>query len=186
MEETAHLINTLKDTQKALKTNNSAQLQALSNQTIHSASIHQHTDYVIIAVIIYSLSKLIYRKNGVSIKNWDAFVKKINAQLTLAIKALQEHKQDKFLQYIEQTRKTLTGISPNLKQYIQDVLRKASINKASKIYEHGISLGQTAKLLGITGWELAEYVGQKGIPEAKHNLTRDIRQRARMAVEFFG
>jgi predicted transcriptional regulator len=72
-----------------------------------------------------------------------------------------------------------------MKPYIQEVLRKASINKASKIYEHGISLGQTAQLLGITQWELSEYSGQTNVSDNDYNKTLDIKKRAKMALEFF-
>ena len=62
-------------------------------------------------------------------------------------------------------------------------MRKASINKASRIYEHGISLGKTAQLLGITQWELTEYTGQKR--EEKPYGALSAKKRAQMALEFF-
>ena len=49
--------------------------------------------------------------------------------------------------------------------YIQHVIDEANVKKASKIYDHGISLGQTAQLLGISHWELMRYVGHTKIPE---------------------
>ena len=64
-------------------------------------------------------------------------------------------------------------------------MHKASVNKASKIYEHGISMGRTAKMLGITQWELSEYTGQKNVPDNPYNETFDVRKRAEMAMEFF-
>ena len=45
------------------------------------------------------------------------------------------------------------------------MFRRARINKASRIYEHGISLAQTAELLGITQWELMKYLGQTKIAD---------------------
>jgi predicted transcriptional regulator len=83
-------------------------------------------------------------------------------------------------------RKTLSSLSVNLKPYIEEVMRKASINKASKIYEHGISLGQTANLLGISQWELSEYTGQTSIADTNYNNTINTKKRAQMAMEFFG
>ena len=72
-----------------------------------------------------------------------------------------------------------------MKPYINEVLRKASINKASRIHEHGISLGQTAKLLGITQWELSEYIGRKEITDRRYSQTINTKIRAKMAMEFF-
>ena len=72
----------------------------------------------------------------------------------------------------------------SLKQYIQDVFKKAAINKGSKIYEHGLSLEHTAKLLGTSQWELSEYIGQKHF-DVQQVQTIDIKERAKMALEFF-
>ena len=45
----------------AIEDGNPVNLNDLSNRTIHTASIEQDTDSVILAVIIYSLSKIIER-----------------------------------------------------------------------------------------------------------------------------
>jgi predicted transcriptional regulator len=97
-------------------------------------------------------------------------------------------KHENFAEYensIALLMKSLTLILPNMKYYIQEVIRKASINKASKLYEHGLSMEQTSKLLGITQWELSDYIGQSPISEAKESQTVDIKKRAKLALEFF-
>jgi len=185
MEEKEHIIKVLKETILALGNNDSSKLQQLSNKTIHSASINQHTDSITIAIIIYTLSKIVSRKPNLKINNWNLFIKKLNASLYLAIKYLEENDTKRFNEYIEETRKKIDNLSINLKPYIKEVLRKASINKASKLYEHGLSRSQTAKLLGITEWELSEYIGQKSIHETPYNLTLNTKKRAKMAMEFF-
>jgi len=185
MDEKEHIINILTETKLALQTNNSLKLQHLSDKTIHSASIDQHTDSITIAIIIYTLSKIVSRRPYLKIKNWELFVKKINSSLSLGIKSLEDNNQKKFHKYLEETRKRISNISVNLKPYIIEVLRKASINKASKLYEHGLSRSQTAKLLGVTEWELSEYIGQKSIHEGPYNLTLNIKKRVEMALEFF-
>jgi len=185
MEEVEHVISILKEIKQSLKEEDSVKLKELSNQTIHAASIQQHTDSITLAILIYTLSKLLERKESLKVKNWDSFIKKINSFITLAISALEEKKEDKYIEYLERIRKTISSISISLKPYIEEVLRKASINKASKMYEHGISLGQTAKLLGVTQWELTEYAGQTKISDDYYNSTLDIKRRAQMALEFF-
>ena len=64
-------------------------------------------------------------------------------------------------------------------------MQKAKINKASRLYEHGISMEKTAKLLGISQWELAEYVGPMGASEYPQTQTLDIKKRVKKAMEFF-
>lgn len=185
MEEVGHIIEVLEKVKKAIKEEDVVSLKELSNQTIHTVSAHQDTGNVTMAVIVYALGKLIERKSSLKIKNWNLFTKKIDSEFTLAIKALQEDKQKEYEKYMQMARKSITSTSLNIKPYIQEVLRKASINKASKIYEHGISLGQTAEILGVSLWELSEYTGQTKIPDAKYNVTISAEKRAKMALEFF-
>jgi len=185
MVEKEHIIDVLEEAKHALKTSNSLKLQHLSNQTIHSASIHQDKDSITIAVIIYTLSKIILRKSNLQIKNWPTFIKRFNGQVDLAIDSMQKDRLDKFNYYLEKARASLSNLSINLKPYIQEVLRKASINKASKLYEHGISLSQTSKLLGITRWELAEYIGQKNLDERPYSKSINTKRRIQMAMDFF-
>lgn len=185
MEEVSHVIKVLQEAKEALKREDVLKLNELSNQTIHSASSSQDTGSITIAILVYTLSKLVERKYYLKIKNWNLFIKKIDLSFSLAIKALKDSKIDKYEKYIEMTRKSIVAASVNLKPYIEEVLRKASINKGSKIYEHGISMGQTSKLLGITKWELSEYTGQTKIADIKYSITLDIQKRAKMALEFF-
>lgn len=185
MEEVGHVINVLEQTKEAIESEDVLKLKELSNLTLHAASTAQDTGSVTIAVIVYALSKIIQRREIFKIKNWKVFTKKIDGTIDLAIKALKEDKIDKYEKYMEHLRKTITSTNLNIRHLIQDVLRKASINKASRIYEHGISLGHTAQILGITEWELSEYAGQTRIPDVKFNVTISAEKRAKMAMEFF-
>ncbi|MBX4212430.1 hypothetical protein KW787_03190 [Candidatus Pacearchaeota archaeon] len=184
MEEPEHIAQVLQGVKRGLVQQDSALLKELSNQTIHCACTVQDTGSITIAVLVYALSKLIERKDYMRIKKWSLFTKRFNAFLDLAIKAAKEENEEKYTSYLFQARKALTSISVNLKPYIEEVIHKASINKASKIYEHGISLGQTSNILGVTQWELSEYMGQSQKGE-EYNRTLDVRKRAKMALEFF-
>lgn len=184
-EEIDHQLSVLEKTQDSLKNKNIFLLKELSNQTINTASSHQDSASITIAVIIYTLSKLVEREDYSKIPSWDKFVKKFNATLDLAIKALNDEKDKAYEKYIDKARQIIESQSIALKPYIQDVLKKASINKASRIYEHGVSIEQTAKLLGITQWELSDYIGGKDLADIKQNQTLSVKQRAKMALEFF-
>ena len=185
MEEITHVIEVLTRARRALEQEDAAELKQLSDQTIHAASVYQHTDYMFVAVIIYTLSKIIERKDKLQIKNWQQFMREINSLLSLAILSLQHHKQGQFIKFLSKIKRYMENNSKDLRPLIEEVLRKASINKASKIYEHGISLSKTTKLLGVTPWELTEYIGEKENPHIQLNKTIDIKERARMAMEFF-
>lgn len=183
-KEVEHVIKVLKDAQTALRNNNSMMLQQLSDQTIHSASITQHTDFITIAVLIYSLNKLILNRIRMPIRNWDLFVRKVNDELSKAITELRNEDSEEFARHLEHCKELLKGLSPNLRPDVEDVIQKASLNKASKIYEHGISLAQTSRLLDVSQWDLLNYVGQRTQAENPLNKTLDVKKRAKMAMEF--
>lgn len=183
MEEVEHVIWVLEQTNEALLEEDSEKLKELSNQTIHSASYYQDRGSIALAVLVYSLGKLIERKDYSKIRAWNSFKKKFTSWFSLAIKSLKQKKFEAYEKYLAQSRKALENTSINIKPYIEEVLRKASINKASRIYEHGISLGKTAQLLGITQWELTEYTGQKKEDSSYGALSA--KKRAQMALEFF-
>ncbi len=185
MQEANHIIDVLTKARYSLEKEDTKELRNLSDQTIHSASVYQHTDYILVATIIYALSKIVERKDKIHIKNWTQFIRDINTFLSLAISSIQRGKHSEFIKFLSKTKRCIENSSQNLKPIIEELLRKASINKASKIYEHGISLSKTTKLLGVTPWELSEYIGEKENTQTKLNKTIDAKQRMQMAMEFF-
>lgn len=184
-DERAHVAQVLIEAQQALRENDSAKLQELSNQTIHTASISQHTDAIMIAVLMYTLGKLSMKKSDLKIKKWEEIVTKINSLIGISVSAFLEKNDSAFNQNLQRCLKAIESFSGNLKPYIKEVILKAEINKASKIYEHGISLAQTASLLGVTQWEMLEYIGQGPSAERPENRTMYEKDRAKMALEFF-
>lgn len=185
MKEKEHVLRILKQAKSAVKREDTIELKGLSNQTVHTASIEQDPDNIAIAVIIYSLSKIIERKKYTHYKEWPNFYKKYINNINNAIKALEKDNLVGFRKSIREIRRDIIRLSGRFKKYIQDVFRKAEINKASRIYEHGISMEQTAKLLGITVWELAEYAGQTGISDVNITVTMPIRDRIKQAEDIF-
>jgi len=183
MQEKENVLRIFEETKDAIKKEDVVKLRELSNQTIHTASLSQDSDSVAVAIIVYSLSKIIERKYSGA----GGFYKTIISAIDNSIIALKKNDEKKFKENLELVRKAINKLSGNLKKYVQDVFRKASINKASKIYEHGISMEKTAKLLGITMFELASYAGQKEeISEVPESKTLDVRSRIKLAMEMFG
>jgi predicted transcriptional regulator len=184
MEDRTHVIHLLQQASEALKQNDPVVMKDLSNQTIHCASCVQDSGNIAVAVLTYALSKIIERRQHYKIKNWPALSKKISLYLESAAHELSNENYVKYEDFLKSIRASLEAVS-NLKAAIAEVLRNAAINKASKLYEHGISLGQTANLLGITQWELSEYTGQRVDTAPSINQAFDARKRAQMALEFF-
>jgi len=184
MEEKSNVLEILNATKSAIVKKDVVLIKKLSDRTIHTAAITQDPDNIAIAVIVYALSKLIEREKYHKMPGWSRFFRTYMSCIDKAISALKKDDMPEFTQQIKKIRKAINKLSGRLRDYIADVFRKASINKASRIYEHGISMEKTAKLLGITLWELAEYAGQK-IHDAELSITLEPRERIEMAEEFF-
>jgi hypothetical protein len=160
-EEVGHIIQVLEDAKKALIAEDPLQLKELSNQVVHSLSIYQSEGLIAISVILYALSKLIERKEHLTLKDWGIFVQRTNASFEKAAQALKEGSQKEFEDNLISIRNSIEKIT--IKPFVQEVLKKAEINKASRLYEHGISMAQAASLLGISQWELMNYIGKTTI-----------------------
>jgi len=186
MQEKENVLRILQETKDAMKNNDAIRLKGLSNQTIHTASIAQDPDNIAVAVAVYSLSKIVEREKYREYAGWKDFYKNIVSSIESSITAIKKNDDKKVKENLAFITKSVSKLSGELKIYIQDVFRKAQINKASKIYEHGISMEQTANLLGITLFELAGYAGQKPeTSEAPLTKTLDVKSRIKTAMDLF-
>ncbi len=170
----------------AIKGNDIKTLKDLSNETIHDASVYQDRYSITIAVLFYSLSK-IYERNVHynQFKGWNLFCDNCIKELEEARRYLELGDLDSFDNALSRHIKLMGKIDRKLKQYIQDVFYNAKINKASRIYEHGISIGRTAELLGISRFELMDYIGTTYIADVEHNLTLSAADRLKIARGLF-
>lgn len=185
MEERENILKILQGTLDAVKRNDSFRLKDLSNQTIHTASITQDPENIALAVIVYSLSKIVERPMYRGKQGWSKFYKGVVKEIEHSIDALKQKDDTHLKVHIEGLRNRIERVSGSLRKYIQEVFIKARINKASRIYEHGISMGKTAKLLGITMWDLAGYAGQTGIGDVNLGKTMEVKDRVKIAEEIF-
>ncbi len=185
MQEKENILRIFQETKEALKIGDSATIKNLSNQTINTASLTHDPDNIAVAVIVYSLSKIIEREGYKKFPGWSKFYNTYIKAIDKIITAIKKDDEKEAGENLKLIRKAIDSLSGKLKEYIQDVFRKASINKASRIYEHGISMERTAKLLGITMYELAVYAGQTEISNVPLGKTMDTKKRIKLAMEIF-
>lgn len=153
------------------------ELKELSNHTIHNASVFQDQDSVQLAVVIYALSKIIYREGG-------EIPKEIVVDI---IKARDFLKKDQFKEYdsiIKRIFGKISRIDDKLKMYIEEVIEQGAIKKGSGIYAHGISMAQAADILGISQWDLMNYVGKTRIADISYGR-KDVISRLKLARGLF-
>lgn len=155
------LINILSDAIEIIKKNEIPKLKELSNHTIHNASIFQDEDSIAVAVIIYAISKIMERGNP-----------KPDKTINLMSQAIKHLEKDDLMSYkaiIKELFEFISHIDSKLKMYIDEVITQAEIKKGNKIYDHGVSLGQAASILGISQWELMNYVGKTRVSDSAYD-----------------
>ncbi len=152
------------------------ELKELSNHTIHNASIFQDSDSISIAVAIYALSKLLER----------------GVYTTKSTNLLKECKQNllgndyhAFKESLKKLFKLISYYDKRLKLYIEDVIDQGQIKKGSKLYEHGLSIERAASLLGISQWELMDYIGKTRIADSD-TIDSMTKNRLNLAKKIFG
>ncbi|RMF06093.1 hypothetical protein D6764_03105 [Candidatus Woesearchaeota archaeon] len=176
-EEVKHdILSVLRSAVKKLKHARFDELKELSNHTIHNASIFQDPDSISLAVVIYALSKIAERKHHLD----PSFL----GILEDAIHDLESGYPDLYRKRIHAMFRKISELDSRLGLFIEEVVRSARIKKASKIYDHGISLAQTAELLGISQWELASYTGK--MSSSEHSTPKQTRERIEIARRIFG
>jgi len=186
MKEVSNILRILVETKSLIASGEGNKLKELSNQTIHSATIYQDPDNVIVAVLVYSLGKIMERPFYKNMDGWDEFYSTVLKNLDLAINHLKENDIEKARVHLGKIRNSLNKIDGDLSEYIKDVFAKAEINKAFKLYEHGLSSEQTAKLLGVNLWDMASYIGQSSISESHISKSIPVKKRIKIAEDFFG
>ncbi len=129
-------------------------IRELSNHVIHNASVFQDEDSISVAILIYSLSKIIERKQR------DLDYNKVLSMLGLCTTKLKDNDDEGFRKSIKNIFNFIRTIDEKLRLYIHEVVNQAQIKKGCKLCEHGISVARAAEVLGISQWELMHYIGK--------------------------
>lgn len=178
------LFRLLKKIYFALQAGNVGELKFLSDNTIHNASIFQDADSVSIAVIAYTFSKIFTAKTLASAE-FEARRRHILAHLKTAIISLKKSRIKEYHSSISSIFKLLKQIEKQFGLFVKEVVEQAKVKKGSRVYEHGISLGRVAEVLGISKWELMDYLGNTKVSDIKPLTTIDIKERIGFARRLF-
>jgi hypothetical protein len=160
--------NIIKQTDKvidALKRRDVIALKEISDHTVHSASVYQDQSSLTFALTVYSISKVIdacERSDGCQ-----TFPEKITNLLEESKQCLLNNDIDKYKKTRDQLLKSISSMDKKFGIYIDEVISRAKISKGSKMYRHGVSIERVAELLGISQWELMDYVGKTNISDYK-------------------
>lgn len=151
----------------------------ISNNTIHNASIFQDEDSTSIAILVYSLSKIMHRKK------FEVDYRQFSEMFKAALDKLRKNDPDGYRKEIEKIFKLISKVDSKLRFYIEEVISQAQIKKGSKLYEHGISLARASEVLGISQWELMNYIGKTSIIDAYEKEIISMKDRLKYARSLF-
>jgi len=160
-----NIVKQIKRAIPILRKKDSFALKELSNRTIHSASVYQDQSSLVFALTIYSLSKIVERCSDSA--GFDSFIDRIIKYLEDSRDLLLMDKIDDYKIKRSSLLKSISQMDRKFSIYVEEVIDKAKIKKGSKLYEHGISIRRAADLLGISQWELMNYIGKTEISEYK-------------------
>ncbi len=132
-------------------------LKDISNYVIHNAAVFQDPMSVQMIIIIYSLSKIMFKNPKLD--------SDIVQMLKRAHTLLYDDKTDAYNGVMHQLYKKISEADSQISQYITEVISRSQVRKGQSIYEHGISIGRAAELMGISQWELLSYIGKVKEPE---------------------
>ncbi len=168
----------------ALKRGDSAKLKFLSDTTVHNTSIFQDEDSISIAVIAYTLSKIPTLKT-IGAPEFEARKENILLMLKRAIISLKKGRIKEYHNAITSIFGLLKQVEKHFGIFVKEVVEQARTKKGSKVYEHGISLGRVAEMMGISQWELMDYKGNTKAVDVMPLITIKTGERVKFARGLF-
>ena len=160
-EAVIDLLDTLKKIRYALEERDAALLKELSNHTMHISSIYHERRTLYIAMMAYSLSKIIGKGVEKAHKEeFEDFLNGMTQNLSALIRFLEEKDFQKVTDAITRILKEISDFDSFFGKYVEDVLEFSKIQKGAKVYEHGLSLSSVAEMIGASKWDLMKKIGE--------------------------
>ncbi|HII15783.1 MAG TPA: hypothetical protein HA362_05730 [Nanoarchaeota archaeon] len=179
------MIEALDDAQVAFGAINSNKLKEISDYTLHYAGIFQDSYSVSIAVIMYSLAKIVEKRKFRAKKEWERFNAGILYSLSRARGMLQKNNLKQYLAELKKILAAIGRVDEKFGDYVTEVIQKAKIKKGSLVYEHGLSVGRAAELMGVSPWELMDYLGKTKILDESPIMSKPVSERLDTARRIF-
>ncbi|MEK6938521.1 MAG: hypothetical protein AABX04_05735 [Nanoarchaeota archaeon] len=175
------LLLILSKTIDILKTKDSSDIEELKNlseQAIEDVAVHKDIDLISATVLVYSIYKVLPE-----IKEED--YKDLMVELESALSNLQQNQLGRYNQKIKSLYDILRRDNSDVKMHLQDVMHAARIKKSASLLKKGLSIGQAAGLMGLSNWDLQQYVGGTTLL-GQHKEIYPANKRLGLALKLFG
>ena len=177
-KDALQILNRIIEILKATEEKDVLEIKNLSNHTIHNASVFQDDCSVSIAVIVYALSKIIERQQ------YELDYTNIIKIIEKARKSLKNESLSDFKLALRKLFSEISAIDNKLSLYIHEVINDAQVKKGCKLCEHGLSTAKASQVMGVSQWELMNYLGKTKLNENVAGIV-DVRTRIKFTRDLF-
>lgn len=139
------------------------QLKDLSEHAIDDVAIHKDMDLVSITVLVYSIYKIIPEMK-------DDDYKDLLTELKNAKQNLESNNLGRYNRNVKSMFDIVRNSNAQIKVHLQDVMQAAKIKKSASLLHRGLSIGQAAGLMGLSNWDLQQYVGRTTYLAQHHEI----------------
>mgnify|MGYP005631761483 CR=1 FL=1 len=154
------------------------ELKQLSDHTIEDVALYKNLDAVSLAVLIYSIYKVVRQMKEENYKD-------LIAELEFARNHLQQGNFARYNKSVKSLFKIVRSANASVKTHLQDVMDAARIKKGAVLLQKGLSLGQAAGLMGLSNWDLQQYAGRTKVMDS-HYVSVSAKKRLELALKLFG
>jgi len=161
---------------KAFRANNLPDLKRLANDSIREAVLENKKELAEIAVIAYSLYKILSKDHFTRNRHWPTVSESIILALKKAIASINKGEQNAFNRYISNVEREIGVIDSRLSNFARTIYEKSRVKQASTAYALGLSLNQAAFLTNADRKTLQNYIGATRIHD-EEPIRMGIKQR---------
>ncbi|MFA6461934.1 MAG: hypothetical protein WCV90_06730 [Candidatus Woesearchaeota archaeon] len=172
------LLTRVIDILQTKETKDLEELKNLSEQAIEDVAVQKDLDLVSLTVLIYSIYKILPEIKEENYKD-------IVVELNHALQNLQQSQYGRYNQSIKSLYTVISRENAKVKVHLQDVMQAARIKKSASLLRKGLSIGQAAGLMGLSNWDLQQYVGGTTMLDL-HKEILPVNKRMDWALQIFG
>ena len=149
--------------EKGLKNRDNFVLDSISSKGIQDSTIFQNENLIALVLIAYALKKLIERQKTFGKDKLDALFDQIYSSLELLKSQIRKNDERGYKRTLKRVFGLIKRIDNKLVRYFDEILDKSKLKKGYGLFEYGISLGRISEMLGISQWELMNYIGKTNV-----------------------
>lgn len=160
-KERADVSTLISRSMEAVRQKNALALRKVSADALTEAAMEGHREMILVALVDYALSKIMSKVHYRKVTG--EFYDKIVGHF----KAAREGPKKETIRHLERIEDMVMKLDEKEGHFAENVMEKAKVKKAAKLYEQGLSLKRAADLTGAEPVKVLDYVGGSKIHEFK-------------------